>query len=143
MRRKRLSKPEQLQLVMECRTSGLSDYQWCHQQGIGHSTFYNWITRLRKAGYTFPDAQRNNSDVEVLPVKNEVVKLEILPKEMEASTSDEQQNARISSSVIQECHKDPAVEIEMAGTTVRFFNNTNPELLKYTLECLGGVSHAW
>ena len=27
---------------MECRKSGLSDYQWCKQKGIKPGTFYNW-----------------------------------------------------------------------------------------------------
>ena len=140
MRRKRLSKPEQLQMVMNCRTSGLSDYQWCQQQGIAASTFYNWITRLRKAGYTFPESQ---AKVAALPVKQGVVKLEVLPKEAEATKLVEHQNTRIPNPIINESLNATTVEVEMAGATVRFFNNTNPELLKYTLECLGGIFHAW
>ncbi len=45
-------KPEQIKLIMECRQSGLSDYQWCREQGIHPGTFYNWVSKLRKAGYT-------------------------------------------------------------------------------------------
>ena len=44
-------KPEQIKLIMECRQSGLSDYQWCRKQGINPGTFYNWVSKLRKAGY--------------------------------------------------------------------------------------------
>ena len=29
MKAKRVSREEQLKLIMECRSSGLSDYQWC------------------------------------------------------------------------------------------------------------------
>lgn len=59
-------KSEQIKLIMECRRSGLSDYQWCQNQGIHPGTFYNWVSKLRKAGYTIPDSE---SRVSVLPVK--------------------------------------------------------------------------
>ena len=48
MRRSRTSPSEQYRLVMDCRQSGLSDARWCEEHGIQASTFYNWVTRLRK-----------------------------------------------------------------------------------------------
>ena len=39
---------EQYRLIMECRSSGLSDFQWCNEHGINPGTFYNWVRRLRK-----------------------------------------------------------------------------------------------
>ena len=38
---KRVCKEDQIKLIMECRQSGLSDYQWCEQNGIHSGTFYN------------------------------------------------------------------------------------------------------
>lgn len=55
MKRKFVRKDEQIKLIMECRQSGLSDYQWCRQMDINPGTFYNWVSKLRKSGYTFPD----------------------------------------------------------------------------------------
>ena len=55
----------------------------------------------------------------------------------------EKQNARTLEPVVTESEYAPAVEIQMAGTTIRFFNSTNPEILKCTLEYLGGTAHAW
>lgn len=43
MKAKRVSREEQLKLIMECRSSGLSDYQWCEAHGIHAGTFYNWV----------------------------------------------------------------------------------------------------
>lgn len=54
---KRVCKDDQIQLIMECRQSGLSDYQWCKQNGIHPGNFYNWVSKLRKQGYSFPDSQ--------------------------------------------------------------------------------------
>lgn len=42
---KRVCKDEQIKLIMECRQSGLSDYQWCEQNGIHPGTFYNWVSK--------------------------------------------------------------------------------------------------
>ena len=45
MKAKRVSREEQLKLIMECRSSGLSDYQWCEAHGIHAGTFYNWVSK--------------------------------------------------------------------------------------------------
>ena len=76
-------------------------------------------------------------------MKQEVVKVEVLSNELEESSMIEKQNTRTLKPVVTKSDNAPAVEIQMAGTTVRFFNNTNPELLKCTLECLGGATRAW
>ena len=55
MMSKRIFKEEQICLIMECRQSGLTDYQWCEQNGIHPGNFYNWVSKLRKQGYTFPE----------------------------------------------------------------------------------------
>ena len=44
----RVPADQQFQLIMECRNSGLSDYQWCMEHGIHPETFYNRVRRLRK-----------------------------------------------------------------------------------------------
>ena len=74
-------KPEQIKLIMECRQSGLSDYQWCRKQGIHPGTFYNWVSKLRKAGYTIPDSESKSC---ALPVTQEVVKLDLTEHEIPA-----------------------------------------------------------
>ena len=44
MSAKRISSDEQFRLTMECRQSGLSDYQWCQTNEINPGTFYNWVS---------------------------------------------------------------------------------------------------
>ena len=39
---------EWMELVTECRQSGLTDAAWCNEHGISPSCFYNAVTRLRK-----------------------------------------------------------------------------------------------
>lgn len=43
---KRIFKDEQIRLIMECRQSGLTDYQWCEQNDIHPGNFYNWVSKL-------------------------------------------------------------------------------------------------
>ena len=50
MRSKRTSPEEQLRLITECRQSGLTNYEWCHQHNIKVSTFYAWVHRLKQSG---------------------------------------------------------------------------------------------
>lgn len=39
---------EWMELVTECRQSGLTDAAWCNERGISSSCFYNAVSRLRK-----------------------------------------------------------------------------------------------
>lgn len=59
-----LTQEERFELVMECRSSGLSDYQWCQEKGINPGTFYNWIARFRKERLSeYSRADRQNIQV--------------------------------------------------------------------------------
>ena len=77
MRAARKTEQEQYALVMECRTSGLSDYQWCKQNGINPGTFYNWVSRLRKKACELPEPTTKDSFHP--SVGQDVVRLEIEP----------------------------------------------------------------
>ena len=57
MRAKRMSKAEQFQLILECRQSGLTDAQWCRENNIRPSTFYNWVSRMREGDYVIPESR--------------------------------------------------------------------------------------
>ena len=56
-RNKRVPMQEQIKLINECRKSGLTDADWCRENGIAPSTFYNWVSRCRK---TAADIQEPN-----------------------------------------------------------------------------------
>ena len=68
---------EQYRLIMECRSSGLSDFQWRNEHGIKPGTFYNWVKRLRKkACYDIPPATGRGGYKP--SEQQDVVKLEIV-----------------------------------------------------------------
>lgn len=65
-----------MDIIQECRTSGLGDKDWCEQHGIPISTFYTKITRLRRKACEIPKAKhhaiRENQEVVPLPIIDEV-----------------------------------------------------------------------
>lgn len=73
MRAKPVNADEQYRLIMECRASGLTDYQWCIEHGIKPGTFYNWVKRLRQKGCdSIPSAVKSRA-----PVRQEIVKIDL------------------------------------------------------------------
>lgn len=129
-------KPEQIKLIMECRQSGLSDYQWCQKQGINPGTFYNWVSKLRKAGYTIPDSE---SKVSGAPARQEVVKLDLVEREISPSVMIEQNANHLASPNIP-CI---AAEIECGNIRIRLFNGADTAVVQNTFQYIGGVAHAW
>lgn len=129
-------KPEQIKLIMECRQSGLSDYQWCRKQGINPGIFYNWVSKLRKAGYTIPDSVDKVSGV---PVMQEVVKLDLAESGISTPAMMEQSTSLPALSGVP-CI---AAEIECGNIRVRIFNGADAAVVQNTFHCIGGMSHAW
>jgi hypothetical protein len=89
---------------MECRQRGLSDYQWCKANGIYLATFYNWVSKLKKNGYTFPISESKNRAVFI---QQEVVKIDLVEQKIAVSKIIEK-NTRILVS-----DDKPAVAVEL------------------------------
>lgn len=135
MNAKSIRKDEQVKLIMECRQSGLSDYQWCMRHSIKPGTFYNWVSTLRRKGYTFPDSQSKTTGAEVT---QDVVKVNLVKQEVSSSII-EQNACPLPLSNTSEI----AAELLVGNITLRLFNGADPKLIQCTLQYLGGVSRAW
>lgn len=132
MRRPRTSPSEQYRLVMDCRQSGLSDARWYEENDIQPSTFYNWVTRLRKKGCEIP-APAGRDDF--LPVTHQdVVKVDLVSDDsfIDAIPS------RTTSHPISDCSS--GLKLELAGAKLEISNDVNPELLVSVLRFLRGTS---
>ena len=135
--KQRVCKDDQIKLIMECRQSGLSDYQWCEKNGIHPGNFYNWVSKLRKSGYAFPEpASRTNA----LPNIQEVVKVDLIPSENSAPSLLIEQNV---SQDVQEPSAMVAAELLIDGITLRLFNGADERVVQSTLQYIGGMKHAW
>ena len=132
----RVPADQQYQLIMECRSSGLTDYQWCKEHGIHPGTFYNWVSRLRKkACHDIPDSV-SREDLSP-PAVQEVVKLNLITK------TDSNPGGFLSDGPIQEIpqHQAPLaamIEISLGRATIRIANGTEPAMLDRILSLVKG-----
>ena len=136
MRSKRISADEQFLLIMECRQSGLSDYQWCQMNDINPGTFYNWISRLRKRGMVIPMSSDQGKKTSA-PLQ-EVVKVNLISDSasVPAPMQVEQNTCIVPDPATKEL---PTVEILIGNATIRFFNSADKSLIETILKCMGGV----
>ena len=133
-RAKPISADEQYRLILECRSSGLSDYQWCTEHGINPGTFYNWVKRLRKkACYDIPEPSGRNSYKP--QAVQEVVPLLIVDDEDPQSpiVPEVEHNTRIGAN-----DASFAAELMYNGISVRISNDIRKDLLYTIFSCLGG-----
>lgn len=137
MRARTIHKEEQLQLIMECRSSGLTDYQWCIEHNIRPGTFYNWISRFRKEGYPdIPEPLGRESAHKAR--QQEAVKLELTPyAKSDVLTKEIEQNACISESFVMD--NTATIEILTKNASIRFTNQVNPKLLEAVLQTVGDL----
>ena len=76
----RRSLDDWMELVTECRQSGLTDAAWCEAQGISPSCFYNAVSRLRKRACQIPDPIGKASTLDLTSHKQDVVQIAIEPE---------------------------------------------------------------
>lgn len=133
MRAKPVAADKQYRLVMECRSSGLTDYQWCLEHDIKPGTFYNWAKHLRQKGCVIiPPAARSQN-----PVKQEIVEISIQRAsdpilEVEAVFGPFSGSASIFSEI-------PVIELLLSGATVRIPQGTDADFLKQVLQTVRRV----
>ena len=143
MRAKSIPFDQQLQLIMECRNSGLSDYQWCQEHDINPGTFYNWVKRHRqKACECIPKAN-SRKEHPVPASRQEVVRIdpEQLSREPAAApVLPEPEHIQVPAAIAMQ--PDPsygtghALEIILNGAVLRISNDVSPGLLAQTLQVL-------
>lgn len=135
MRAKPIKAKEQYRLIMECRSSGLTDHQWCLEHDIKPGTFYNWVKRLRSSGCgDIPAASRSQT----CGRRQEIVKIEMEnPGVFDCSPTAFRNQPKIH-------HPMPgqAAEMEILSSdwSIRIPNGTDPDLLRLTLQMLGAGS---
>ena len=102
-----------LNLITQCRTSGLSDRQWCIENGIPVSTFYYHVRALRKKACEVPKV------ADTAAQKQEVV--QIPHWEMEQHPSD---TAALHT---------PSICLEMQGIRIDIHEQAGADVIRNTL----------
>ena len=121
---------EWMELVTECRQSGLTDAAWCNEHGISPSCFYNAVTRLRKKACQIPDPVGKASTLDLTSHKQDVVQIAIEPESSPAGLIPDNGNSPM--------HLDNShtIEIEADGLLIRMSNEIKPLLLKMLMDTL-------
>ena len=140
MAKNRTTPEEQLKLIEECRQSGLTDYDWCREQGIPPKTFYMWIYRLHKKGYTDIPAPvatpmpRDKKKAE----RPDIVQIQIEPTPAELPAH-ETSTAYVP--YPSACNTDDraVMELNIGGVQMRITNGINPQMLAETIRLLRGA----
>ena len=114
---------EWMELVTECRQSGLTDAAWCNEHGISPSCFYNAVTRLRQKACQIPDPAPKDSSLDLTSHKQDVVQIAIEPESSPAGLIPDNGNRPM--------HLDNShtIEIEADGLLIRMSNEIKPLLL--------------
>ena len=131
-RKARVPMAEQIRLINECRQSGMTDADWCCENDIAVSTFYNWVSRCRKAaGDQIPEP--NYGHCEILRSKQDVVPIDIVP--------DHLPEQHIASQIHQmNLDNSHTIEVSMNDVIIRISNDANPALLTRTLRLIRETS---
>lgn len=124
-----------LNLIMECRQSGLSDRAWCDIHDIASSSFYNAVTRLRKKACTIPEHSGVAEKMDLTSKKQDVVQIDIVPDNEPASVIPLNQD--LSGTHLDNSH---TIELVLNGNaSLRITNNADPVLLETVLRILQRV----
>ena len=125
---------ELMELITECRQSGLTDAAWCNEHGISPSCFYNAVTRLRKKTCQIPDPAPKDSSLDLTSHKQDVIQIAIEPEDSPAGL--------IPDTSISSLHHDNshAIEIEAKGFLIHISNDVQPTLLKILADALKELS---
>ena len=127
-RKTRVPMVEQIRLINECRQSGMTDADWCRENDIAVSTFYNWVSRCRKAAADQIPAP-NYGHCEIPRSKQDVVPIDIVSDHLpEQHTVSQMHQTNLDNS--------HTIEIEADGLLIRMSNEIKPLLLKMLMDTL-------
>lgn len=134
----RRSQEQWLQLITDCRQSGLADNVWCEQNNVPPSSFYNAVTRIRKKACAIPETSVPSDSTYALDFtsRQEVVRVDLCPDPSPQPVSpciDVPEPA----TPLNNSH---TIELMMDNFRVKISNAADPGLLAEILRILKGQS---
>lgn len=120
---------EWMELVIQCRQSGLTDAAWCNEHGISPSCFYNAVTRLRKKACQIPEPAGKASTLDLTSHKQDVVQIAIEPETSPAELVSDKDNRSMYLTIHIRLRSSQRLMIRMNNTV-------HPSLLKILMDAL-------
>lgn len=131
----RRSQEEWLQLIMECRNSGMTDRTWCEQHGILVSSFYNAVKRLRRKSCDIPYASNKKPyALDLTSKKQEAVRIDIYPETIPDPKVPVPQVTSVPH--IDNSH---TIELMLGDVSLKASNSADPVLLQQIIRILRPV----
>lgn len=119
----RITTVDWLPIINECRTSGLSDHQWCKENDVSYSTFYYHVRRLQKEACELPASARKCT----IPIVQEVVQLNFNEPEV--------QLPHYSSEITADSEVS-AISLQMNNVILHISNSANAAVIANTIQAL-------
>ena len=139
MRAAKKSREEQLRMIAACQISGLTVAQWCFQEGIPTTTYYTWVSRLRKQGLLEePVTIPQRIDREYREYAPEIVKVELPAPAMSRGECWAVKKPVLSSDERTSDLNAAVMEISIGVIAIKVTNQVDPQLLAATVRLLGG-----
>ena len=111
-----------LDVIRQCRASGLTNQAWCEQHDISLKSYYYWIAKIRKLALEELPRKRNGSR----PVMEQTV---LLPDAAAEFTE-------VSLRGRQDFTAAPAAVLHIGTVTVELFEDTSRELLEAVMKAV-------
>jgi hypothetical protein len=121
------SKDEWFALIQECRSSGLTDAQWCLSHGISRHSFNSAIKRLKRCSYSIP-SRKPLGTYGLTPSKQDVVRVDIVPDVRPPRETIPEAAPRTDNSHM--------IEISFGDIHISLSNGVDPALVSKTLSIL-------
>lgn len=131
----RRSQEEWLQLITECRNSGMTDRTWCEQHGILVSSFYNAVRRLRRKACDIPYVSgKKPYTLDLTSQKQEAVRIGIYPETVPHAAV-----AALQAACAPHIDNSHTVELMMGDVSLKISNSADPVLLQQIIRLLRPV----
>lgn len=111
-----------LDVIRQCRASGLTNQVWCEQHDISLKSYYYWIAKIRKLALEELPRKRNGSR----PVMEQTVLLQDAAAEF----------TEVSLRGRQDFTAAPAAVLHIGTVTVELFEDTSRELLEAIMKAV-------
>ena len=132
---RRRSLGEWQSIIQECRSSGMTDAQWCLKNDINRESMYSALKRLRKKACSIPEPSRSKTVHDLTAPKQEVVRVGIVPNVV--PPGDIVPSLFGDKPFLDNSHM---IEIGFGGYTVSLCNGADPVLVSKVLSLLRSFS---
>ena len=133
--KRRYTADEQYEMVIECRSSGLTDYQWCMEHGINMNTFHSWVKRLKTRHHRNVPRRYGCRTIDLPPVKQDIVRIDVVDDTVADDSVPVVKESLLPSST--QCDT-PAIKIQVPGIDISVSNHADPSLVSHILRSIGG-----